>query len=106
MSKRDFSKRFRTGRRIRGQYCSLHYGPLETAEPKIAVVVRSKAVPLAVRRNAIRRALSEHIGGHIQDFTRPVFVVVIVHTQVSDDNMKQCREEITGMLKKSGIINS
>lgn len=106
MTKKDFTKRFKTGRRLRGQYCSLQYGPIETPEPKIAIVVQAKTTPLASGRNRIRRALSDHIGTLLNDFSRPVFVVVIVHTGMNEHTVDLCRKEVTDLLKKSGIIGS
>jgi ribonuclease P protein component len=105
MTKRDFTKRFKTGRRVRGRYCSLQYGPIETAEPKIAVVVQSKIAPLASTRNRIRRILNEYLGSVVRSFSRPVFVVVIVHVKLEGDDKERCRMELESMLKKSGIID-
>ena len=106
MAKRDFTKRFRSGKRIRNKHCSIHYGPLETPEPKIAIVVQAKAAPRAVDRNSIRRQLSIFLSGMISSFTRPVFVVVIVHSPTSVMHLEECRDELSSMLQKSGIIVS
>ena len=106
MAKRDFTKRFRSGKRIRDKHCSIHYGPLETPEPKIAIVVQAKAAPHAVDRNSIRRHLSVFMAGIISSFTRPAFVVIIVHSPTTEANLEDCRKELSGMLLKSGIIVS
>ena len=105
MTGKDFTKLFRSGKRIRGQFCSVQYGPLKTDEPKIAVVVQTKAVPSAVGRNRIRRILFDEMGRVLSKLSSNVFLVVIVHTKPSDSEATECREELIGMLEKSGIIN-
>lgn len=104
MTKRDFSKLFRSGKRVRGRTCSFQYGDLGGPDSKIAIVVQVKAAPHAVMRNRIRRVLSEHITPLIPRLTRTVFLVLIVHKKPDEDGFRECVNEMNDMLIKSGII--
>jgi ribonuclease P protein component len=104
MTKQDFTKLFRSGRRLRGKRCSIQYGPLSSETPKVAVVVQAKKVSSAVERNSIRRVLSEIIVNILPEFVSSVFVVVVVHVQLDEESLKECRQELIEMLHKSGII--
>jgi len=100
MTKTDFSKRFRSGKRVRGRTLSLQYGPEQT--PKVAIVVQARAVPGAVARNQIRRQLGGFMETILQHFSKPVWVAVIVHSK--PDNVTTMKDELKELLKKSGII--
>lgn len=104
MTKRDFSKRFRSGKRIRGTSCSVQYGDIDGDVSKVAIVVQVKAATRSVERNRIRRVLSEDIGRLLPRFTRPVFLVVIVHAKPADPSLSGCRSALESVLIKSGII--
>jgi ribonuclease P protein component len=100
MRKVDFSKRFRSGKRLRGKVVALQYGSSRTT--KIAVVVQARAVPGAVERNRIRRQLYAHVATLVEAFTRPIWVAIIVHTKPG--SIVAARDELSDLLRKSGII--
>lgn len=103
MSKKDFTKYFRSGNRARGAVCSLQFGALEGVDTKVAIVVPSKVVAKASERNRIRRVLFSAFEEIIPEVTHPSFLIIILHKKPGDD-LGQCKEEITAMLKKSAII--
>ena len=102
MTKTDFSKRFRSGKRVRGRTLFLQYGPEQI--PKIAIVVQARAVPGAATRNQIRRQLGGFMETLLQQFSKPVWVAVIVHTK--PHNIAATKDELQELLKKSGIIEA
>jgi ribonuclease P protein component len=102
MSKQDFTKLFRTGKRVRGKRCSIQYGPLSTI--KVAAVVQAKAVASAVDRNRIRRGVYQAFDKLLKRVKRPVWVVAVVHKAVLGPEMTLCTEEMESLMKKSGII--
>lgn len=100
MTKQDFTSKFRSGKRIRGEALSLQYGPAEKI--LIAVVIQAKAITGAVDRNRIRRQLSAVLERHIEIFRKPVWVAVIVHARPK--SIVALKDELSVLLGKSGII--
>lgn len=104
MSKKEFAKYFRNGKRISGRVCSLRFGILESDDTKVAVVVPSKIVARATERNRIRRTLFSTIEELMPLVVRPSFLIIIVQKRPGDDDLTQYTEEITALLRKSDII--
>lgn len=104
LSKKDFRKYFRSGKRVRGTAYSLQYGRLEGLDTKVAVVVPTKVVSTATERNRIRRVLYSVLETLIPSVRKPSFLIVIIHSKPSVVDVAHYKEDIAAILKKSAII--
>jgi ribonuclease P protein component len=101
---REFKRFLRKGRRIRGEVCSLQYGPIHGAVPKVAVVVPVRTEPSAVQRNRIRRKIVEVVAEFLPELKAPMFLIVRIH-RGGEVHVSVCKKELDTMLRKSGIIS-
>jgi ribonuclease P protein component len=60
-NKKDFDSVFRKGKKIRNDFLFAYYLKNNKNTLRIAFVISTKLVPLAVNRNKIRRKLSEEV---------------------------------------------
>lgn len=93
----DFAAIVKGGKTVRGSFFFLKFKPRSGAIiNRFAVVVPSKAAPRAVRRNAIRRALSEEYR-LIDASPRGIDVVCFVQKDPGED-LAPARKELRDLL--------
>lgn len=73
---------------------------------RFAVVVPAVVLKKAVLRNKVKRRVKAVIFKHLPEFCEEGFAAIIYAKKgVSDIDFKEIEKELTGLFKKSGIIN-
>lgn len=72
---------------------------------RCAVVVTKKVSKSAVTRNKIRRRIFEIVRTHAAEINKPYeLVITIFNEDVASVESKKLDDELTGLLKKAGIL--
>lgn len=97
LTRAEFSLLFATGERIHSSIFTCVFSKKTTQNPKIAVVVKKKAVRTAVERNKIRRRIYDFL----EDKEITKNLIVIVTKEIKDADWKDVL--VQTLKKHSGV---
>lgn len=97
--KKDFEEVFKRGRAVRGSFLLIKYKKNESDIPRFGFVVSAKVVPKAVKRNRIKRILSETARGFLKSLGG-YDVIVLGTIQALNGDMNDLKRDLVSMLKK------
>lgn len=104
LSRTDFT-RMRGFKRLHGSLFSLSYGSLSgRMHPGAACVVSAKVAPKAVTRNVIKRRVRAALTPLLPLWKPSSVVVFHARKPAATADQKEIREEIQGMLAKTGVF--
>ena len=104
---RDFQNVFKEGRSIRGQGIVLKLRQREAQGNRFAIVVSKKVAQKAVKRNRIRRLLSEAIRTtmqHIESAPQGIDAILIVLPEFKAQNLKEAKDIVAQLFHKAFIL--
>jgi ribonuclease P protein component len=79
--KRDFIRLYKSGRRFRGRYFTLIYGPNSLGASRLAVVVSKKVGP-AVARNRVKRRIKDLFRRNKDLLQEPTDLIAVARKEV------------------------
>ena len=102
---REFSDIFKNGKKIQGDFLSVHYKTnTETKEMCLGVSVAKKMVPLAVDRNYVKRRIIAFFRDESEKKDNGYKIVVRVTREIKEQKAKKMslkiKEELDSLLKK------
>ncbi len=99
---------YRHGTTVRSEDMSLRYTiNQKRSSYRAAVVVGKKVHKSAVVRNRIRRRIFEQLRLQMAGVTKPIDIVITVHSDnVANQSAAQVESTVRNLLQQAGIINS
>ncbi len=101
---RDFSKVFKTGHSNYGRFVGVKIKENKKEECRFAVLVSTKINKSAVKRNYIKRKIKEILMEINKDCLKPHDCVIIVLSDLKEEDIKEIKKEIYKIFKKLNLI--
>ncbi len=97
--KRDFEDVFKKGKAVKGSFLFIKYKKNELGVSRLGLVVSAKVARKAVKRNSIRRILSEAVRGVIANLGG-YDIIVFATNRIIAAHKEDVAKDFLGVLKK------
>jgi ribonuclease P protein component len=101
---RDFSKVFKTGHSHYERFVGVKVKENKTDNNRFAIVVSNKINKSAVKRNYIKRKIKEIVEEINKNCIIPHDCVIIVLSDIKENEIKEVKSEINKIFKKLNLI--
>ncbi len=99
-NKKDIDRVFKEGRTVRGSFLFIRFVNNEKGYFRIAFMIPTKYVSLAVNRNKIRRMFFEELSRETSLLKKSYDIIVLVCKKTEKDRQKYLTEELRELLTK------
>ncbi|HLC38899.1 MAG TPA: ribonuclease P protein component [Patescibacteria group bacterium] len=102
---RDFRKIYQKSRKFRADFFIIRYLPNNLPDSRIGIVISAKAVKKAVRRNLLKRKISEIIRLNLNKIKPGLDIIISVFQMPEDLSSSTLTQTVIKNLALAKIIN-